>query len=108
MFTRRGVVAVEIEETVGDELLEQVVEAGGDDYIIEENTAVIFTEPEAVSAVGRAMEDFGYVVLSAQPEQVPSTYTALTDDEHIKKMTTLLDMLEDNDDVQEVWHNWEM
>ncbi len=45
---------------------------------------------------------------SAEAEQVPSTYTTLTDDDHIKKMSAMLEMMEDNDDVQNVWHNWDM
>ena len=49
----------------------------------------------------------GYNVLSAEPAMVPSTYTILTDEDHIKKMGLLLDALDDNDDVQNVWHNWE-
>ena len=47
-------------------------------------------------------------MISAEAEQVPSTYTKLTDEEHIKKMGLLLETLDDNDDVQNVWHNWEM
>lgn len=49
----------------------------------------------------------GYKVVSAEAEQVPSTYTTLTDEDHIKKMGLLLEALEDNDDVQNVWHNWD-
>lgn len=105
MFTRKGVVVI---ETDSDDITENVIEAGGDDYITEENEAVIYCEPDEVAAVGEALAKLGYTVLSAQAEQVPSTFTKLTDDEHIKKMTILLEMLEDNDDVQEVWHNWEM
>ena len=55
-----------------------------------------------------SLRDMGYNVVSAEAEQVPSTYTTLTDEEHIKKMNLLLETLDDNDDVQNVWHNWDM
>ncbi|MCL1823635.1 MAG: YebC/PmpR family DNA-binding transcriptional regulator, partial [Oscillospiraceae bacterium] len=88
-------------------LMEHMLEVGGDDFTMEEGTVIITCAPETATAVGEAMTKHGYTVLSAEAEMLPSTYTKLTDDEHIKKMTTLLEMLEDNDDVQNVWHNWE-
>ena len=54
------------------------------------------------------LESKGYKVLSAETDRIPATYTDLTDEESIKKMNLLLEHLEDNDDVQNVWHNWEM
>jgi len=88
--------------------MEHVLEAGGDDFIIEDGTAAVYCTPETAVSVGSELAKLGYSVLSAEAEQIPSTYTKLTEDEHIKKMTTLLDVLEDNDDVQNVWHNWEI
>ncbi|MDR2558199.1 MAG: YebC/PmpR family DNA-binding transcriptional regulator [Oscillospiraceae bacterium] len=110
LFERRGVVILdnEDEKINPDLLMKHVLEAGGDDFAIEDETAVVFSAPEAVAGVSAKLAELDYAVLSAEAEQIPSTYTKLTEDEHIKKMTTLLDMLEDSDDVQNVWHNWEL
>ncbi|MDR2532039.1 MAG: YebC/PmpR family DNA-binding transcriptional regulator [Oscillospiraceae bacterium] len=110
LFERKGVVALDNEDNAinSDLLMEHVLEAGGDDFAIYDNAAVVYTEPETSAAVGEELAKRGYTVLSAEAEQLPSTYTKLTDEEHIKKMTNLLEVLEDNDDVQNVWHNWDM
>lgn len=109
MFSSKGIVVLDNEdETIdGDKAMEDILEAGGDDFSFEEGCVEITTDPGAVSEVGEALAAKGYTVLSAEPAQVPSTYTTLTDEEAIKKMGLLLDALEDNDDVQNVWHNWE-
>ena len=64
--------------------------------------------PEALHEVREGLTAKGYNVLSAETDRIPANYTALTDEEHIKKMNLLLEHLEDNDDVQNVYHNWEM
>jgi transcriptional/translational regulatory protein YebC/TACO1 len=61
-----------------------------------------------LGAVYQALTEKGYTVLSAEAEKVPANYTQLTDEDSIKKMQLLLDHLEENDDVQNVYHNWEM
>lgn len=109
MFSSKGIVVLDNEDGDIDEdkAMEDILEAGGDDFSFEEGCVEITTEPNDAAAVGEALTNMGYKVLSAEPAMVPSTYTALTDEEHIKKMTLLLETLDDNDDVQNVWHNWE-
>ena len=68
---------------------------------------MIFTEPDDFSGVREDLEAKGYEFVSAEVEMVPSTYTTLTDEDSLTKMQKLLDALEDNDDVQNVWHNWD-
>ena len=68
----------------------------------------IETEPSDVGAVREALEAKGYKVISAEAMQIPSTYTTLTDEDAIRKMNLLLENLEENDDVQNVYHNWDM
>ena len=65
-------------------------------------------EPSDVGAVREALEAKGYKVISAEAMQIPSTYTTLTDEDAIRKMNLLLENLEENDDVQNVYHNWDM
>ncbi|MBQ2264543.1 MAG: YebC/PmpR family DNA-binding transcriptional regulator, partial [Oscillospiraceae bacterium] len=75
---------------------------------VEEDTIVMECDPTAVSEMREALTAKGYTVLSAEAEKVPANYTQLTDEDSIKKMQLLLDHLEENDDVQNVYHNWEM
>ena len=109
MFTTKGIVVLdnEDEDIDEDKAMEDILEAGGDDFTFEDGCVEITTDPNTVTEVGKALEDKGYKVLSAEPAKIPSTYTTLTDEDHIKKMGLLLDALDDNDDVQNVWHNWE-
>ena len=87
--------------------MEQALDAGASDFIAEEEAFEIYTDPDDFSAVLEEMEKYGYEFLSAEVEQVPSTYVSIADEDTQLKMQKLLDSLEDNDDVQNVWHNWE-
>ncbi len=109
LFSTKGVVVLDNEdgEIDEDKAMEDILEAGGNDFSFEDGCVEIVTDPNTVTEVGNALAAKGYTVLSAEAAQIPSTYTALTDEEHIKKMGLLLDALDDNDDVQNVYHNWE-
>ncbi|HZJ78708.1 MAG TPA: YebC/PmpR family DNA-binding transcriptional regulator [Clostridia bacterium] len=107
MFSRQGVIAIEQEGKDEEKLMEAAIEAGASDFLTEEGIFDIRTEPNDFGAVCDALESKGYEFASAQVEYVPSTYASLEKEEDIKNMTKLLYILEDNDDVQEVWHNWE-
>lgn len=109
MFSLKGIIVLdnEDEDISEDKAMEDILEAGGDDFSFEEGCVEITTEPNSVSEIAENLAKKGYKVLSAEAEQVPSTYVTLTDEEQIKKMNLLLEALDDNDDVQNVWHNWE-
>ena len=81
--------------------------AGAADFQADEDVFQIFTESDDFSGVREDLEAKGYEFVSAEVEMVPSTYTTLTDEDSLTKMQKLLDALEDNDDVQNVWHNWD-
>ena len=87
--------------------MEDAFEAGADDFDMADDVAEITTSPDAFSDVREALEKKGYEFISADVAMVPSTRTALTDPEDLKKMGLLLDHLEEDDDVQNVWHNLE-
>ena len=88
--------------------MEDCLESGASDFSIEDDIIEITCEPNEVSDVNHAMTDLGYKVLSAEAEQIPSNRVSLTDEDAVKKMNLLLETLEDHDDVQEVYHNWDM
>lgn len=108
MFSDQGTVVIENNGADEDKIMEDCFEAGADDFSIEDEVIEITCGPNNVSAVSEALAGLGYKVISAEAEKVPSNYTKFEDEEAIKKMNLLLDTLEDNDDVQNVYHNWEM
>ena len=110
MFTKKGVLVIEREDLDKDEdtVMSDALEYGAADFEADEDVFTIYTEPEDFSAVRDDLEEAGYTFVSAELEMVPSTYTKLEDEESRTKMQKMLDMFEDNDDIQNVWHNWEM
>ncbi len=108
MFERKGVIVIENDGLDEEKVMDDCMEAGAADFDYQADSVEIYTDPADFTAVRTALEEKGYTFASAEIEQVPSTYTKLTDEESIKKMELLIENLEDNDDVQEIWHNWEM
>lgn len=108
MFSKKGIVIVENKNIDEDVIMEDAFEFGADDLSVEEEAVEISCEPSELGNLREGLTSKGYNVLSAEIDQIPSNYTTLTDEEHIKKMNLLLEHLEDNDDVQNVYHNWEM
>ncbi len=107
MFNQKGVIAIEAEGLDEDQVMEDALEAGAADFAADADVFEVTTEPDDFSAVRDALEAKGYTFVSAELEMVPDVYTAITDPDLVVKMEKLLDVLEDNDDVQNVWHNWD-
>ena len=107
LFEKKGVLAIDGEDLNEDQVMEDALEAGASDFLADEDIFEVRTEPDDFTAVMEALEAKGYKFVSADLAQVPSTTTAIADEEMAAKMEKLLDLLEDNDDVQNVWHNWE-
>ena len=94
-FDRKGVIIIEKEDLDEDTVMMDALDAGADDMQVEEETFEVYTDPDA----------FGSVL--AAVEMVPQNYVKLENEDDIKNMEKLIDLLEDNDDVQNVWHNWD-
>ncbi len=107
MFNQKGVLAIEAEGLDEDKVMEDALEAGAADFSTDGDVFEITTEPDDFSGVREDLEAKGYSFLSAEVEMVPDVLNAIEDPELVTKMEKLLDMLEDNDDVQNVWHNWD-
>jgi transcriptional/translational regulatory protein YebC/TACO1 len=107
MFEEKGVIIVMREDVDEDALMEVALEAGASDFVAEDEVFEIYTETDDLGAVREALETAGYTIESAEESMIPSNYVVLDNEEDIKKMNLLLEHLEDNDDVQEVFHNCE-
>ena len=108
MFDRKGIILIEAEDKDEDTVMMDALEAGADDFSAQEDVFEIVTEPNSLGAVRDALEEKGYTFVSAEVEYVPQTTTALDDEEMVKKMEKLIDMMDENEDVQAFWHNWEI
>lgn len=108
MFDQKGVFVIANDGSIDeDKLMNDALEAGAEDVSTEEEYFEVLTAPSDFSAVNEALEKLGYKFEEAEVQYVPQTYTKLTDEKDITQMSKLIDHLEDNDDVQAVWHNWE-
>lgn len=108
MFDEKGQIMIEKSDDVDeDELTMIALEAGAEDIVAEEDGYEIITAPEDFSQVREAIEAAGIEMAEAEVTMIPQTYTELTDPEDLKKMNKLLDMLDDDDDVKNVYHNWD-
>ncbi|KAE9633751.1 YebC/PmpR family DNA-binding transcriptional regulator [Defluviitalea raffinosedens] len=108
MFDKKGQIIIERSDDIDeDELMMLALDAGAEDFNVEEEGYEVLTAPEDFSAVREALEKAGIKMASAEIAMIPQTTTTLTDEQDIKKMRILLDLLEDDDDVQEVYHNWD-
>ena len=105
MFSRRGILVLEKEGLDEDKVMEDALEAGAIDLIAYDDVFEIVTEQSDFSAVRQDLADKGYHFVSAEVAYVPATTTVVTDPEAMKKIDRLFELLEENDDVQNVWHN---
>ncbi len=107
MFDRRGQIVIEAEGLDEEKVMEDALMSGAADFDFDGDVFTIDTEPNDMGTVRDSLEEMGYTFLSAEVAYVPQTLTAIDDEEAAAKMEKLIDMLEENDDVQEIWHNWD-
>lgn len=109
MFDQKGQIVIEKDATDmdEDELMMMAIEAGADDFESEEEGYTITTSPETFSDVHAALEAAGIEMAEAEVTMVPQTWTSLTSETDIKAINKMLDLLEDDDDVQNIYHNWD-
>ena len=108
-FDKKGVLVIdnEDEDYEEDTVMMDAMDCGADDFEADESCFTIYTAPDDFNAVADAMTAKGYTFASAQIEMVPQNYQKLESEEQIKQMEKLIDTMEDDDDVQNVWHNWD-
>ena len=109
MFDTKGQIVIDKEEyeADADELMMMALDAGAEDFAEEEDSFEILTAPEDFSDVRLALEEAGIPMASAEVTMIPQTWVELTDETDIKNLQKTLDLLDEDDDVQEVYHNWD-
>ena len=108
LFERRGVVVVEAESTDEDELVLAAADGGADDVERDGSVFQVSTPPDQLAAVRTAIESAGIAIASAELSMVPKTTVEIADEASAKKLMRLIDALEENDDVQDVWSNFDI
>ena len=113
LFSTKGVIAISALDEWGDRVVDGDKAHGGSarsgrrGFVEEDNVYEIYCEPDDLSAVADDLSKKGYAFLSSEIEKVPSTYVTLTNEDDIKHMALLLENLEENEDIVNVWHNWD-
>lgn len=109
MFDKRGQIIVDKEEyeTDADEFMMLALDAGAEDFSEEEDSYEILTDPDALEDVREALEKAGVPMVSAEVTMIPQNYVELTDETAVKNLQRTLDLLDEDDDVQNVYHNWD-
>ena len=109
MFDEKGQIIIDKEECSmeADDLMMIALDAGAEDFAEEEDSFEIITASEDFTAVREALEKEGIAMASAEVTMIPQNYVELTNEDDIKKMNRILDLLDEDDDVQDVYHNWD-
>jgi YebC/PmpR family DNA-binding regulatory protein len=109
MFDRKGQIIIDKEECdmKADDLMMIALDAGAEDFADEEDSFEILTDPDEFSAVRENLEKAGISMAQADVSMIPQTWVELKDDNDIKMMNRILDLLDEDDDVQQVYHNWD-
>ena len=109
MFDKKGQIIIdkEICDMDADDLMMAALVAGAEDFSEEEDSFEIITDPDSFSEVRQALEDAGIEMASAEVTMIPQTYVELTDEQDLYCINKILDLLDADDDVQQVYHNWD-
>ena len=109
MFDKKGQIIIDKEEYEGDsdELMMLALDAGAEDFSEEEDSYEVITDPEDFDAVLKALQDGNIAMASAEVTMIPQNYVELTDEAAVKSLQKILDLLDEDDDVQAVYHNWD-
>ena len=109
MFDKKGLIIIDKEDCDmdADDLMMTALDAGAEDFSEEEDSYEVLTDPDQWSEVDAALKEAGITPISSEVTMIPQNWVALTDETAIKNLQKTLDLLEDDDDVQAVYHNWD-
>lgn len=107
MFDKKGIIIINSDGLDEETVMMDALDCGAEDFGVEEEYFEISTDPDNMGTVRDALEEKGYSFESAEVDMIPQTTVTLTDEHDLLMMEKLIEALEDNDDVQEVYHNWD-
>jgi len=108
LFDRKGVISIEMNDKLNEEtIMMAALDAGAEDFEVEEDTYEITTSPEDFLIILKDLKAAGYANIKGDVMYIPQTYIKVEGEENLKMLEKLIDALEDNDDVQEIYHNWD-
>ncbi len=109
MFDKKGQIIIDKEECDmgADDLMMMALDAGAEDFSEEEDSYEVLTDPDVFEEVRKALEDGGIPMMSAEVTMIPQNYVELTEESAVRSLQKTLDLLEADDDVQAVYHNWD-
>ena len=109
MFDKKGQIIIDKEECDldADDLMMMALDAGAEDFTEEEDSFIVLTDPDDFSVVREALEQEKIAMADAQVTMIPQTYVELTDEQDLYNINKILSLLDEDDDVQEVYHNWD-
>lgn len=108
LFDRKGIISIELSDSINEEaLMMAALDAGAEDFEVQEDSYEISTKPEEFISVLKGLKAAGYEDLKGDIMYIPQTTVKVEGEENLKMLEKLIDALEDNDDVQEIYHNWD-
>ncbi len=109
LFDRKGIISIDMKDSIEeDALMMSALDAGAEDFEVEEDTYEVTTKPEDFITVLKGLKAAGYEDIKGDIMYIPQTSVKVEGEENLKMLEKLIDALEDNDDVQEIYHNWDM
>ena len=110
MFDKKGQILIAKEDCSmeADDLMMIALDAGAEDFVEEDDSYEVLTDPDIFSEVREKLEQENIPMAQAEVTMIPQTYVSLSDEKDLKSIQKTLDLLDEDDDVQEVYHNWDM
>ncbi|MBR4954701.1 MAG: YebC/PmpR family DNA-binding transcriptional regulator [Clostridia bacterium] len=106
-FSQKGVIVIDGEDLDEDAVMMEALDAGAEDFSAEEGIFEVYTDPDSFDEVREKLKEMGYEFMEAQVQMVPQNYITISGEDNLKNMQKMLEVMEANDDIQNVWHNWE-
>ncbi len=107
MFSNKGIIVIDSDNIDQEKVLEDCFELGAEDVSFDEEVIEIISSVQDLSKIATSLEEKGYILLQRQAQMIPDNYTSIQDEETLKRLSLLFDNLDEDDDVQNVWHNLE-
>jgi transcriptional/translational regulatory protein YebC/TACO1 len=106
-FDQKGVIVIDGEDLDEDTVMMEALDAGAEDFSADDGIFEVYTSTDSFDEVREKLKEMGYEFMEAQVQMVPQNYMTISGEDNLKNMQKMLEVMEENDDIQNVWHNWE-